>query len=104
MGRGLCKLGQYQEDFSNDAREVWLPTLTNLMDLGQEYSAQRKKLESRRSAYTLPRLPPECAAYSLPPASGSRLALDAARTKLAKAKKDKEIKDAEEEVRLAKAR
>lgn len=80
MGRGLCKVGQYQEDFSNDVREVWLPTLTNLMDLGQEFSAQRKKLDSRR------------------------LALDAARTKLAKAKKDKEIKEAEEEVRLAKAR
>ncbi|KAG8892255.1 hypothetical protein FRC01_014264, partial [Tulasnella sp. 417] len=80
MGRGLCKLGQYQEDFSNDVRETWLPTLSNLMDLGQEYSAARKKLDSRR------------------------LALDAARSKLSKAKKDKEIKDAEEELRLAKAR
>ncbi|KIO26365.1 hypothetical protein M407DRAFT_7859 [Tulasnella calospora MUT 4182] len=80
MGRGLCKLGQYQEDFSNDVRETWLPTLSNLMDLGEEFSAQRKKLDSRR------------------------LALDASRTKLSKAKKDKEIKDAEEEVRLAKAR
>ncbi|KAG8917747.1 hypothetical protein FRC00_013252, partial [Tulasnella sp. 408] len=80
MGRGLTKIGQYQEDFSNDVRETWLPTLTNLMDLGQEFSAQRKKLDSRR------------------------LALDASRTKLSKAKKDKEIKEAEEEVRLAKAR
>ncbi|KAG8927908.1 hypothetical protein FRC02_007603 [Tulasnella sp. 418] len=80
LGRAHCRIAQLQEDFAQTFYDTWLGSIALVRDTMREYNAQRKKLESRR------------------------LTFDAARTKLEKAKKEKDRKDAEEEFKLAKSR
>ncbi|KAG8908226.1 hypothetical protein FRB99_008291 [Tulasnella sp. 403] len=71
---------QIQEEFANSFQETFIQSLETLREMMKEYSALRKKLDSRR------------------------LTLDAAISKNTKAKKEKEKKEAEEELKAAKAR
>ncbi|KAG9033766.1 hypothetical protein FRB95_014254 [Tulasnella sp. JGI-2019a] len=80
LGRAHCSIAQLQEDYAQAFEDTFLTSLTTLREVVKDYSAQRKKLDSRR------------------------LTLDAAISKAAKAKKEKEKKEAEEELRIAKAR
>ncbi|KAG8870916.1 hypothetical protein FRB97_009257 [Tulasnella sp. 331] len=80
LGRAHCKIAQLQEEYAQTFEETFLASLTVLREVVKDYSAQRKKLDSRR------------------------LTLDAAISKAAKMKKEKEKKEADEELRTAKSR
>ncbi|KAL1742058.1 hypothetical protein HDZ31DRAFT_44090 [Schizophyllum fasciatum] len=83
LGRAHCKVATLQETFALQFEDTYLASLRSLLDDIREYDVQRKKLESRRLSY------------------------DAAHTKLEKlkgSKKDKERKEAEEELERAQFR
>jgi len=80
VGRAHCKIATLQETFALTFQDTYLASLQGALDEFNDYSSQRKKLDSRRLAY------------------------DAAVTKASKAKKEKEIKEAEEELTKAKLR
>ncbi|KAF8514414.1 hypothetical protein BU17DRAFT_68354 [Hysterangium stoloniferum] len=80
FGRAHCKIATLQESFSQTFRDTYLASLARSLEELDDYSTQRKKLDSRRLAY------------------------DAAVTKANKAKKEKEVKEADEELNKAKLR
>ncbi|GJJ14079.1 hypothetical protein Clacol_008336 [Clathrus columnatus] len=80
FGRSQCKIATLQESFASFVRDRYLSSLEKLLGEIEDYEMLRKKLDSRRLTY------------------------DAAVSKISKAKKDKDIKEAEEEFTKAKAR
>ncbi|KAL1692462.1 hypothetical protein GGG16DRAFT_51371 [Schizophyllum commune] len=85
LGRAHCKIATLQETFALQFEDTYLASLKSLLDDIREYDVQRKKLESRRLSY------------------------DAAHAKVEKlrgagSKKDKERKEAEEELERAQFR
>ncbi|KAJ7180971.1 hypothetical protein C8R46DRAFT_1071048 [Mycena filopes] len=83
LGRAHCKVAKLQEAFAQSFSDSFMASLVRFSEDIKDYEALRKKLESRR------------------------LSLDAANAKYEKlksSKKDKERKEAEEEMHRAKAR
>ncbi|KAL0951611.1 hypothetical protein HGRIS_008291 [Hohenbuehelia grisea] len=83
LGRAHCKIATIQEAFALTLQDTFLASIQKFEDDIKEYEAHRKRLESRRLSY------------------------DAAATKfekLAKSKKDKDRRDADEESERAKQR
>ncbi|KAF8503876.1 hypothetical protein JB92DRAFT_3207391 [Gautieria morchelliformis] len=80
LGRAHCKIATLQESFALAFRDTYLASLEGALEEFSDYASQRKKLDSRRLAY------------------------DAAVAKAGKAKKEKEVREAEEEVTKAKLR
>ncbi|KAH9837641.1 BAR-domain-containing protein [Rhodofomes roseus] len=85
MGRALCKVATLQETFAMTFEDTFLASVFRMEDEIKEYQAQRKKLESRRLSYD---------------AAISKLE----RMKSNKKEKEKDRKDAEDELANAKSR
>ncbi|KIY65664.1 BAR-domain-containing protein [Cylindrobasidium torrendii FP15055 ss-10] len=80
LGRAHCKIATLQEAYAVTFRDTYFASLETFVGEFKEYDQQKKKLESRR------------------------LALDAALTKVDKAKKDKEKHEAEDDLERAQQR
>ena len=99
MGRAHVKIAALQEDFAQSFCDTFLGSMDILRETMKEYAAQRKKLESRRYVVIQPfRL------LLLTHLRNFRIAYEAAMSRVSKAKKEKEKKDAEEEMKIAKSR
>lgn len=48
LGRAHCKIAQLQEEYAQTFEETFLASLTVMKEVVKDYSAQRKKLDSRR--------------------------------------------------------
>ncbi|KIJ41017.1 hypothetical protein M422DRAFT_255868, partial [Sphaerobolus stellatus SS14] len=80
LGRAHSKIATLQESFALTFKDTYLTSLNERLEDIEEYSTLRKKLDSRRLTY------------------------DAAVTKASKAKKEKDVAEAEEEANVAKQR
>jgi SWI/SNF-related matrix-associated actin-dependent regulator of chromatin subfamily D len=98
MGKAHCQIAELQETFAKEFHETLIEPLEKFRDEFREYEQLRKKLESRRC---VPRQVLSASAYSL---VSYRLTLDAALSKTEKVKKEKDKKDAEEELMKARLR
>ncbi|KAJ7913976.1 hypothetical protein B0H13DRAFT_2659425 [Mycena leptocephala] len=83
LGRAHCKVATLQEAFAQSFHDSFMASLVRFADDIKEYEALRKKLESRRLSFD---------------------AATAKHEKLKNGKKEKERKDAEEEMARAKSR
>ncbi|KAJ6581915.1 hypothetical protein B0H19DRAFT_1116962 [Mycena capillaripes] len=83
LGRAHCKVAKLQEAFAQSFHDSFVASLVRFADDIKDYETLRKKLESRRLSYD---------------------AATAKHEKLKNGKKDKERKDAEEEMLRAKTR
>jgi hypothetical protein len=100
LGRAHCKVATLQDAFALTMKDTFMASLERFMDEIREYEAQRKKLDSRRyfPVHLLEiRFLKKC----------NRLSYDAAATKFEKlkgSKKEKERREAEDEMDRARDR
>lgn len=52
LGRAHVKIAQLQEEYARNFEETFLASLSTLKEVVKDYSAQRKKLDSRRWVHT----------------------------------------------------
>ena len=97
LGKAHCQIAELQETFAKEFHETLIEPLEKFRDEFREYEQLRKKLESRRYA-------PGAVTFHVLTRILYRLTLDAALSKSEKVKKEKEKKDAEEELMKARLR
>lgn len=101
LGRANCKIAKLQESFAQSFHDNFMASLLRFAEDIKDYESLRKKLESRRCAH--------CPGVTSRQLIFCRLSYDAANAKYEKLKsgkkdKERERKDAEEDMLHAKAR